>query len=341
MLPHVGPQTHVDSPRSRWRGRCGIRGWRIAILCWGGVVLAVASAVSAQRPAQRPKRAAAPKQWSQDVLDAFFADARGALVGKRPLSSAGRPPGRAGSDLVPAGDSAPGDAGFAWSRLIRAETIENEVKRYQKRLAEDVRTPSAFKGGDYRKCRIHFSMLAVLFAVAAEYDQEVRWKRNAAVLRSLFARAGLNCKAGTDASFREAQQRREDLESLVRGSRVDGPEPRPDVSWPEIAERPPLMQRMEQAYEQRLADWLANGGELKRNAAEIRHEAELLAMMAEAITRDGFKHADDETYLEYAGQLRDAAQQVAQAAEQGNYALAREAESRLGNACLDCHDDYR
>ena len=53
--------------------------------------------------------------------------------------------------------------------------------------------------------RDNFSLLAVLFAVIGQYDGEVRWQKDAANLRTLFGRAGFNCKVGTDNSFSEAK----------------------------------------------------------------------------------------------------------------------------------------
>ena len=71
-------------------------------------------------------------------------------------------------------------AAFAWSKLIDAETLETEIKRLAQAVAQDVTSPSEFKGGAYQACRRHFSVLATLFAIAAEYDGEVRWQDAAA-----------------------------------------------------------------------------------------------------------------------------------------------------------------
>ena len=103
--------------------------------------------------------------------------------------------------------------------MIDAETIETEVKRLSQELTKTVTAPAQFKGGGYKDCRRQFSMLAALFAVAAEYDGDVRWQDAAPTIRNVFAKAGHNCKVGTDQTFQEAVQRKQNLADLVAGNR--------------------------------------------------------------------------------------------------------------------------
>jgi hypothetical protein len=290
----------------------------------------------------RPVKRARPPKWSADVLDAFFEDARGKLVGQRPdygvRDTAASLPNHATSASA-AADARPD--GAAWSKLIAAETIETEVKRIAQTLAQDVTTPSEFKGGKFQDCRRHFSVLAVLFAVAAEYDGSVRWQDTATGLRDVFARAGYNCKVGADQSYREATARKQDLVDLIAGSRPQVPAAARDADWSHVADRPPLMQRMEIAQQDRLTKWLANKREFSQHRGDVLHEAELIAAIAEVIGREGFEYWDDEQYAAYARELKQAAIDVAAAADEDKFPQAREAATRMTKACADCHDGYR
>ncbi|HEX6963081.1 MAG TPA: hypothetical protein VF175_14525, partial [Lacipirellula sp.] len=192
----------------------------------------------------RPRRAK-PPEWSADVLDLFFEDAREHLVGERPASrsnsdavaDSNRPP----SSVSSANSSQP----FAWSKLVSGESLESEVKRLVAGLREPLANPTKFKAGGYKDCRAAFSVLAVLFGVIAEHNGDVRWKEDAAGLRDALARAAMNCKTATDQTFSEASQRRTELEDLIRGERL-GLEGAAELErWSELAERPLLMQRME------------------------------------------------------------------------------------------------
>jgi hypothetical protein len=291
--------------------------------------------------AEREEKRARPPKWSADVLDAFFEDAREKLEGERPdyRTDNTTPTNQSQQD---APTIAPHSNGASqWSKLIDAETIETEIKRLAQAVAQDVTSPSEFKGGAYQACRRHFSVLATLFAIAAEYDGEVRWQDAAPTLRNLFTRAGYNCKVGTDQTYQEAAQRKQDLADLVSGSRPRAAEAEREAEWGQVTDRPPLMQRLNIAHEERLTKWLANEREFGRNLEDVRHEAQIVASIAEVIGREGFDYWDDEQYAEYARTLRQAATDVAAAVELENFQNAREAGNRMTKACADCHDGYR
>lgn len=303
------------------------------------LVFATAEGVVA-REQKAPRKRARPPQWTADVLDVFFDDVRQELVGSRPeYNRALTEAAELGQNQTTAADS--GANGTAWSILIDAETLETEIKRLADAVTKAVTTPSEFKGGTYNECRRHFSVLAVLFAIIAQYDAEVRWQDAAPALRDLFARAGYNCKVGTDQTFQEASRRKQDLVELVRGARPPLQKTEAAATWKQVAERPPLMQRLEIAHEERLTKWLAAERQFKDHRDDIRHEAQIVAAIAEVISREGFDYWDEEDYARYVGELRDAASDVASAVEQNDYGRARQAISRATKACASCHEMYR
>jgi hypothetical protein len=314
------------------------------------LVFLLAAVAFAAGPTRESKgRRALPPKWPQSVTDVFFPDARDKLVGERPdyastAKSTHRSlptPGANASAGGGGGEAPAGGSGFAWSKLISAETIEDEIKSLQTKVSENVTTPAKFKGGGFKEGRRQFTELAFLFAIISQYDGEVRWKNNAGGVRDLMARAGFNCKVGTDASYNEAKLRKEDLEQLVRGGSISAPDANPDAKWDKIADRPPLMQRMEEAQQQRIAPATANAGEFKKNADVILREAELLAAIGQTIGQEGFEFSDDETYLGYAHQMRDAALEIVGAVKGKDYETARAASGKIEKACSSCHEGYR
>jgi hypothetical protein len=314
-----------------------VAGLGIAIAAWLASHCAFAFAAEKNQPVKRAR----PPKWSADVLDAFFEDARDKLVGERPDYESGEAAPAVGN-IAPATsvESVPA-SGVAWSRLIDAETIETEIKRIAQAIAQEVTTPSEFKGGKYQDCRRRFSVLAALFAIVAEYDDAVRWKDSAAGLREVFSRAARNCKVGTDATFREASQRKQDLADLISGARPQVPLAERTSVWAQVSDRPPLMQRMNIAHEERLTKWLASEREFSQLRENVAHEAQLVAAIAEVIGREGFEFWDDEQFTAYARELQQAASGVARAAQQENYQNARAAGLRMTKACADCHEGYR
>ena len=128
------------------------------------------------------------------------------------------------------------------------DTLADEVKEQRRALATAVASESAFKGGGYEEARNAYSAVALAFGLAAAHDGEVRWKKDAANARDLFARVGFNCKVGTTNSFKEAKERFADLETLLDGGSPEKQAERDeDFLWSQVAARPALMSRLETA----------------------------------------------------------------------------------------------
>ncbi len=287
---------------------------------------------------------ALPPAWPREVVETFFPDAREKLVGERPAFRAGNLANTGGAGAVPGQEEAESDAGdgFAWSKLIAAATLEDEIKAQKMAVDQTVDTPGGFKGGAYRDARIQFSTLAAMFHIAGQFDKDVRWKDEAPGLRDLFGRAGFNCKVGTDQSYNEAKLRKQDLGDLIRGDTVQSAEKgERDVTWDKVTNRPPLMSRMELAFQKRISPFLANESEFSAHAEEIYHEAQVLAALAEAIQHEGFEFWDDDDYLAFAKQMRDAAVGIVEGVKQNDYEKARKAAGDVSKACTECHESYR
>jgi hypothetical protein len=305
-----------------------------------GVAVVLTVTVGAARAADQvaPPRRARPPVWTPDVLDVFFEDARDHLVGERPTASSGD---AVASTPGPPRQPPPAvQRSVAWSQLIDGETLAGEVKRIVAGLRDPLANPGKFKAGGYQQCRADFSLLAVLFGVIAEYDGDVRWRENAAPVRDALARAGESCKTATDQSFAEAAARKTDLDDLVRGERPSGAGAEL-ARWSDLAERPVLMQRMEQLLEEQISPAMANAREFSRRADDVRQEAELLALLAEVIQREEYEYWDDEGFKELAHELRSAATDLKRAAVEAEYEAARAAAARAGQACSQCHEGWR
>jgi len=307
------------------------------------VILAVSSGGEAA-PGKRsgPVRRAPPPSgsWDKATAGTFFADAFGELDGERPdfanksgqRVSAGDP--AAEPTTTPAG-------GFRWSSLVSEGTLTDEVKDRRSIVAEAIASPSGFKGGGYDTARQAYSSVALAFGVIAAYDADVRWKKDAATARDLFARVGFNCKVGTDQSFAESKARFEDLEALLDGNSPQGkPERDEDFAWSQVAARPALMQRLEDA-EKTLGASTADKGDFTKAAEQILHEAEMVAVIGEVIQQSDFEFYDDETYRGYSSAMRDAAVQLRDAVQKGDYESARAGVGSLKKSCDACHGDYR
>lgn len=322
-------------------------GWLILFLPVGlGLLVGepLMPAAAKDRAAKRKlHKTARPPKFSQQELDVFFADARDKLGPGQPggqvaaaTTSAGTPSSPSGGQPVQAA------GGFAWSKLISPSTLEDMIKTQAAPLAEQTKTPSQFNGGGNLVSRTHFTLLALFYSVIADYDGDVRWKKDAPSLRSMFGRAAANCKTTGANSFRVAQGRSNDLAELIRGGKIDIPKDDADFKWAEVVNRPPLMARMgKEGYSANLKTWTSDKGEFSKNRDALLKEAQLLAAIGHVIQDPSYEFADDESYLGFAKEIETQAQAVAEAVKADDLQRAQTAAGLINKACSACHEGYR
>lgn len=324
----------------------GQRRWLLGLLLAASVPVWTLATTPAEARFAKPRevrRAVMPsKPWDKTTAKLFLDDAFGSLEGERPVFTASS--SGAGGQVVPApgaGGGQPSAGGFKWSGLISEESLTDEVKDSKATLTAAVGSPSDFKGGGYNKARVGFSSIALAFGVIAAYDQDIRWKKDAETARDLFARVAVNCKVGTEQSLAESKLRVADLEAMLDGGSPQGkPDREEDFKWSQVAGRPALMSRLENA-ENAMKAATASSGDFKQAADTLLREAEMMAAIGEVIQQADYEYFDDDTYRGYASGMRDAAVSVREAVKKGDYEAARTATGEISKACSACHGDYR
>lgn len=320
----------------------------------GGAAVLLAIVVTmayAQAPRSRTTRVR-PKEFSRDEVErVFFDDVFEVLVGERPTLRGSAAGSTAATGTGPNPSSAPASSdapaetapsGAGWSQVISATTIEDEIKLLKRLVDQSVTTPGEFKGRGYLECRQHFSIAAMLFGIIQEYDGEVRWKESAAQARDVFARSAANAKVGTTPVFNEAKLRKTDLEDLINGARLVASKPPPaENDWANIADRGPLMRRLEQALDGNIKQFVSNEHEFVSNSEKLIHEAEIVAAISVVLTQAGMEDGDDETHAEYARQMQSAAQGVVEGIKKNDYDFSRKNVGAIDQACSVCHESYR
>jgi hypothetical protein len=287
-----------------------------------------------------PAKRARPPRFSEAVSDAFFPNALEKLVGPRPQRTAA-PSAAPPIAKSPADIPATTRDDSRWPAVIEAETLEDEIKSQQRALGVAVASPLQFKGGQYQDARLRLSLLAAMFAVAAEYGQPVRWQAEAPAMRDQLAQAAANCKVGTDASYQSAKARYDDLQTLVRGESLDLPTSTDEPGWPNIADRAMLMKRLEQALDAGLAPQVASAKSFAAATQELTHESQIVAVLATMIAAEGYEFADDESFREWATAMQSQAAAASQAIAEKNYDAARQAVGEVSKTCASCHESFR
>ncbi len=303
--------------------------FRIFAIAAGATVLAWAVSLAAAL------EVAEPPEFTDADVEPFFGDARNALVGERPAAGADE------VKLAPGENADQAPERFAWSRIIDSEALATEVKRIAVRFGPALTSPTDFKSGGYHECRRAAGELAVFMAVIDQYDGEVRWHVDAAALRDRAAHVVISCSQPTDEGYADAMRLRDELNELIRGGSLGERGGSTVASWSQLVSRPVLMLRMERSLRDAVRPQLADSATFAKAAVDVRHEAMVLAVLAEVIARPEYEFWDDATYVDYARMLGQGAADLTQSAADGDYESARRAGGVITNACSTCHDGYQ
>lgn len=323
----------------------GAAAWRwfpgrvaVGMVCLLTLIGGPAAGQTRSRPPAESRRSTPPAgAWDRVTADTFVPDAFSTLEGSRPAFT----PAPGGTQPVAGAAAAPAAGGFKWSTLVSADTLSDEVKDAKATIESACGKPGIFKGGGFETARAGFATLAVAFGVIAAYDGDVRWKKDAATARDLFAHAGATCAAGTDEAFAESKARLEDLAALLDGnSPAEAPRRAAGFRWSEAAGRPALMVRLEQARDT-LRPAVASQADFGRRQGEFLHAVEMVAVLGEVLQQPDFTDHDDDVYRGHSSAMRDAAVEARAACARGDHDAARAAVGRIEKACADCHGDYR
>ena len=184
-------------------------------------------------------------------------------------------------------------------------------------------------------------MLATWFAVVAEYDGEVRWKPSAMTARDRFVVFVARSPASLANSYQEVKAVVDDLQELMGGGRWTDPASADRTNWPRVANRSLIMQRWELATSERLAPWLAEAATFERERDAVRHEAGVIAGLAEVLLRDGTDESTETEYRDFVEKLQQAATRAMRAASEQDYDAASASLVHIHRACDQCHEIYR
>ena len=305
------------------------------------VQLTTGGLIGQSRKKLRPKQP--PQQWSKADLDPFFSNVFDSVGPGPPGSNGGRgtPIPIPGIPEDPGGgNNGGGGSGAGWSAIVSAQTLEDEIKTAVIQVGPAVASPTKFNT-QHREARRIYSSVAVVFGVIADYDQDVRFKNAAAGMRDKVARAGFNSKVNTTGAFNEAKQRYLDLQDLVRGGNVALPEAETRISFAKVADRPPLMQRMDLAFEKTLKPMTSNINEFKANIDTVKREAEMLGMLAKVIQDQSYEYAEGEDYLEYCKAIEQNCKEIVDGIKLNAFEQVERAVGNIFKSCTNCHEGYR
>ena len=277
-------------------------------------------------------RISPPAQWDDEAERLFEGDPRQRLHGERPDRNA----------FIDEKSVSPATEvqNVSWDDLIPAEAVEDEIKSLYIDMGKPLARIGSYKSGGHQELEQRFAWVAAMFGILAQHGEANRWKEIAAPAAAHFSAASREAQVNNLQAFHNAKSRYEDLGQLIRGEKVDF-DRTASLRWNEIIERPQLMQRLQQSYEQRLKRWAANQVEFEKNRLPLIHEAQIHAVLAEMIQQPSYAFSDDDDYLTHCNQLKTHAQRVSQAAQERNLEQVQQFLGELSKTCSRCHEAYK
>lgn len=281
------------------------------------------------------------KDWEGTWFEDIF---KQGLVGQRPTNFGQMANDSRNSVSPTSSDSndpaSSGNGGNGWSEVIASSVIEDEIKRIQISLNEQVTTPVRFASG-YKESRESFSMLSMLFQIIREYDSDIRWKEDADYAQAAFWRAAAASRVGSQQAYQNAKRRKDELTELVRGSSFPQDEkPTPDADWSSVVDRVQLMIRLQKSIDL-LKPAVANKSEMNNALETIHHEANMVAAIGKALIQDGMEDGDEESYMEPSTMMTKAARDIVSATKSKDFDLASKSVNLIEQSCSNCHDEWR
>lgn len=313
------------------------RGWILAL------GLAALLYADARAQARQPPRARRPDWSKTDTKDVFFDDAvEEALQGERPSA----PKADDGTDgtVQPGPGSATQNSKktSVWERLVTAEALEGEIKAQSIVFRSAVMNQAHFAREGATAAEESLMIVAIGFSVVADFQEDVRWKDNAAAMRNELGRAVIALSA-TDVEanirFDAAVAARAIIQETLNGSRITSASP--PLARSDFADRHAIMTRLEIALEQRLAPALANARSFAADAEMVNHESQWIALLATVLGEADMPDAEADDYQGWLADLTRTAGRLRQAVSTKDLPIAREAFAAAQRACAACHDNYR
>ena len=127
---------------------------------------------------------------------------------------------------------------------------------------------------------------------------------------------------------------------MIRGGRLSGSPPT-ELTWPELADRQMIMQRLELSTESTLGPSVATAAAFQNERPALVHESELAAMFARVLLQPDMPDAADNEYRMWCERLERAALQLRQSAQENDAAGAERALREMKSQCAACHELYR
>lgn len=277
-------------------------------------------------------------------LDVWFDDPLGVVQQQGTIAANTTPAPKADPDTTvepePEPKPMPAAEGVAWGELISMAILDAEIKEDRNFLTTALQSVGNFNQS-VKSIPSRAMTIAALAQVAIAHPEQVLWKDRAAAMRDVAVNLAYAADGTGRAPFTATTEQFEIIQEIFNGSTPKLEEvPDPDLPFADKADRGPLMQRINTAFE-----WLnANtptSSAVEKAKEKTLHETVIMATLFQVIADKSYYQADEPDYIKHVEETMAAMTQMEKGLESGNFDSFKQGLSVVNRKCTECHLGYK
>lgn len=284
--------------------------------------------------------------WDDFPLDVVFFDNPASLATQVTTSPA---PSSNNSDSI---DPEGGEKEKASEETVRTsveriylplDVLEEEVRRLQDRLSGAMAQLESYNK-NYRTIRVDAATLAILAAMAAEGEYNLKWQKQSKAVRDRAMLVRQSARSLGPGNYTTTNQHFKKLVRLLSDKPVqleqESLESVEDTVWQETVDLSLLMRRLDRSFEITIKEAAIDGGSSRKNRLTLQHEATLLRAFGQAIAISS-EWSEEASYQQFCVDFIAQAEALLSAVKARSEDLVSETISKLDRSCKNCHEEYR
>ena len=291
----------------------------------------------------RPVLVDIPKDvWFDDPLGVVAQPGQIVTQNNPSVQPEGDPPG--GADTVepkqPMPEPMPAAGAVDWGEIISMDILDSEVKESRNVITEALKSV-----GQYNRSASTIPpramTIAALAQIALVHPESALWKNNAATMRELGVKLAYAADGTGKAPFDACTVEFEKLQEIFNGATPALEEtPEQEVPFADKADRGPLMQRINVAFE-----WLnANtptAAAVEKEKEKTVHETVILKTLLQVTGDHSYYQADEPDYIAHVKEVTDALNVMTTSLETNNFDTFKSSLGIVNRKCTECHLGYK
>ena len=284
--------------------------------------------------------------WDDFPLDVVFFDNPASLATQVTTSPA--PPSNNSDSLDPEGGEKEKDSEetvrTSVDRIyLPVDVLEEEVRRLQDRLSGAMAQLESYNK-NYRTIRVDAATLAILAAMAAEGEYNLKWQKQAKAVRDWAMLVRQSARSLGPSNYTTTNQHFKTLVRLLSDKPVqleqESLESAEDTVWQETVDLSLLMRRLDRSFEITIKEAAIDGDSSRKNRLTLQHEATLLRAFGQAIAISS-EWSEEASYQQFCVDFIVQAEALLSAVKARSEDVVSETISKLDRSCKNCHEEYR